>query len=107
VQLAWRTESYGTKEAMLADVVVNILSNRGEAGLLDLNINQTQKLLWGQAYSVGLKQYGYFSIVAVPKESQTLDEAKDLVLEQIELLKKENFRTGCFLPSSMILKFRG
>ncbi|MCF2219988.1 insulinase family protein [Chryseobacterium sp. PS-8] len=91
VQLAWRTESYGTKEAMLADVVVNILSNRGEAGLLDLNINQTQKLLWGQAYSVGLKQYGYFSIVAVPKESQTLDEARDLVLEQIELVKKGKF----------------
>lgn len=91
VQLAWRTESYGTKEAILADVVVNILSNRGEAGLLDLNINQTQKLLWGQAYSVGLKQYGYFSIVAVPKESQTLDEARDLVLEQIELVKKGEF----------------
>ncbi|WBX96405.1 insulinase family protein [Chryseobacterium gambrini] len=91
VQLAWRTESYGTKEAMLADVVVNILSNRGEAGLLDLNINQTQKLLWGQAYSVGLKQYGYFSIVAVPKELQTLDEARDLVLEQIELVKKGEF----------------
>ena len=91
VQLAWRTDSYGTREAMLADVVVNILSNRGEAGLMDLNINQTQKLLWGQAFSVGLKDYGYFSIVAVPKETQTMDEAKDLVLEQIELVKKGEF----------------
>jgi predicted Zn-dependent peptidase len=91
VQLAWRTESYGTKEAMLADIAVNVLSNRGEAGLLDLNINQTQKLLWGQAFSVGLKEYGYFSIVAVPKETQTLDEAKEMVLEQIELLKKGEF----------------
>ncbi|MFC5873908.1 Predicted Zn-dependent peptidase [Chryseobacterium arachidis] len=91
VQLAWRTERYGTREAMLADIVVNILSNRGEAGLMDLNINQTQKLLWGQAYSVGLKQYGYFSIVAVPKETQTLDEAKELVMEQIELVKKGEF----------------
>jgi len=91
VQLAWRTESYGTREAMLADIVANILSNRGEAGLIDLNINQTQKLLWGQAFSVGLKQYGYFSIVAVPKENQTLDEAKELVLEQIELVKRGNF----------------
>ncbi|WP_283423207.1 M16 family metallopeptidase [Chryseobacterium profundimaris] len=91
VQLAWRTESYGTKEAMLADIVANILSNRGDAGLIDLNINQTQKLLWGQAYSVGLKQYGYFSIVAVPKETQTLDEAKKLVLEQVELVKKGAF----------------
>lgn len=91
VQLAWRTDSYGTKEAMLADVVANILSNRGEAGLLDLNINQTQKMLWAQAFSVGLKQYGYFSIVAVPKETQTLDEAKEMVLEQIELVKKGGF----------------
>jgi len=91
IQLAWRTESYGTREAMLADVTANILSNRGEAGLLDLNINQTQKMLWAQAYSLGLKQYGYFSVVAVPKENQTLAEAKEMMLEQIELLKKGDF----------------
>ncbi|KFF27123.1 peptidase M16 [Chryseobacterium vrystaatense] len=91
VQLAWRTDSYGTKEAMLADITANILSNRGEAGLLDLHINQTQRMLWAQAFSVGLKQYGYFSIVAVPKETQTMDEAKEMVLEQIELIKKGDF----------------
>lgn len=91
IQLAWRTESYGTRGAMLADVAANILSNRGEAGLLDLHINQTQKMLWAQAFSVGLKQYGYFSVVAVPKENQTLDEAKDMVLQEIELLKKGEF----------------
>jgi len=91
IQVAWRTDSYGTREAMLADIVVNILSNRGEAGLIDLNINQTQKLLWGQAFSVGLKEYGYFSLFAVPKETQTLDEAKDLLLEQVELVKKGAF----------------
>ncbi len=90
-QLAWRTDSYGTREAMLADIVANILSNRGEAGLLDLHINQTQKMLWAQAFSVGLKQYGYFSIVAVPKENQTLEEAKDMVLQEIELIKKGDF----------------
>ena len=91
VQLAWRTDSYGTREAMLADVVANILSNRGEAGLLDLHINQTQKMLWAQAFSVGLKQYGYFSIVAVPKETQSLEEAREMVLEEIELIKKGDF----------------
>lgn len=91
IQLAWRTDSYGTKEAMLADITANILSNRGEAGLLDLNINQTQKMLWAQAYSLGLKQYGYFSVVAVPKENQTLQEAKEMILEQLELVKKGDF----------------
>lgn len=29
VQLAWRTDSYGTRENMLADICANILSNRG------------------------------------------------------------------------------
>ncbi|SDL98384.1 M16 family metallopeptidase [Chryseobacterium taihuense] len=91
VQLAWRTDSYGSREAMLADITANILSNRGEAGLLDLNINQTQKMLWAQAFSLGLKQYGYFSVVAVPKENQTLDEAKAMILEQVELVKQGNF----------------
>lgn len=91
VQLAWRTDSYGSREAMLADITANILSNRGEAGLLDLNINQTQKMLWAQAFSLGLKQYGYFSVVAVPKENQTLDEAKAMILEQVELIKQGNF----------------
>lgn len=91
VQMAWRTDSYGTREAMLADITANIMSNRGEAGLLDLNINQTQRMLWAQAFSVGLKQYGYFSIVAVPKETQSLKDAKDMVLEQIELIKRGEF----------------
>ncbi|MCJ8155480.1 insulinase family protein [Chryseobacterium sp. SSA4.19] len=91
IQMAWRTESYGSREAMLADIAANILSNRGEAGLLDLHINQTQRMLWAQAYSVGLKQYGYFSVVAVPKENQTLDEAKAMMLEEIELLKSGDF----------------
>lgn len=100
IQLAWRTDSYGTREAMLADVTANILSNRGEAGLLDLNINQQQKMLWAQAYSLGLKQYGYFSIVAVPKENQTLQEAKEMILGQIELLKKGDF-PDWMLPAIM------
>lgn len=91
MQMAWRTESYGSKEAMLADIVANILSNRGEAGLLDLHINQSQKMLWAQAYSLGLKEYGYFSMVAVPKENQTLEEAKKMLLDQLNLVKKGEF----------------
>ncbi|KQR93502.1 peptidase M16 [Chryseobacterium sp. Leaf180] len=91
LQIAWRTDSYGTREAMLADIVAYIMSNRGEAGILDLNINQTQKMLWAQAYSLGLKEYGYFSVVAVPKENQTLLQARKMILEQIDLLKKGDF----------------
>jgi hypothetical protein len=38
------------QEARLADVVAEILSNRGDAGLIDLNINQKQKTLGAGAY---------------------------------------------------------
>ena len=44
--LAWRTDSYGTQDSRLADVVAEILSNNGDAGLIDLNINQKQKTLY-------------------------------------------------------------
>lgn len=91
VQLAWRTESYGTRESQLADICANILTNSGEAGLLDLNINQAQKALYAQAFSTGFKNYGYFSAVIVPKEEQTLDDGIAMLLEQINLIKKGDF----------------
>lgn len=91
VQIAWRTDSYGSRQAMLADIAANILSNSGEAGLLDLNINQAQKALYAQAYSVAFRQYGYFSAVIVPREDQTLDEGVNMLLKEIENMKKGNF----------------
>ena len=91
LQLAWRTDSYGTTEALTADLVAHLLSNRGEAGLLDLNINNAQKALYASAFAVGFNDYGYISAVIVPKEDQTLDEAKDLLLAEINNVKDGNF----------------
>ncbi|SFH86697.1 M16 family metallopeptidase [Halpernia frigidisoli] len=91
VQIAWRTKSYGSRESQLADICANILTNSGEAGLLDLNINQAQKALYAQAFSTGFKIYGYFSAVIVPKEEQNLDEGIAMLLEQINLIKKGEF----------------
>jgi hypothetical protein len=56
--MAWRTDSNGTQEARLADVVAEILSNSGDAGLIDLNINQKQKTLGAGAYESPFKTYG-------------------------------------------------
>ena len=91
LQLAWRTDSYGTQHARLADMVANILSNAGETGLIDININQSQKALRAMAYASPFKNYGVFSIVIIPRTDQTLDEAKKLLLDQIELVKKGDF----------------
>ena len=91
LQLAWRTDSYGTKGFRLADLVANILTNSGESGLIDLNINQNQKALRAIAYATPFKNYGTFSMVIVPKIDQTLEEAKKLLLDQIEIVKKGDF----------------
>lgn len=91
LQMAWRTDSYGTKEARLAEMISQILSNGGRAGLIDLNLNQKRKVLGAYAYTMPLKQYGTFTLGATPKENQSLDEAKDLLLEQIDLIKKGQF----------------
>ncbi|QIG89062.1 insulinase family protein [Chryseobacterium sp. POL2] len=89
--MAWRTDSYGTKEARLADLVANILSNNGDAGLIDLNINQQQKALGAYAYASPFKYYGNMTMAIVPKDGQSMEDAKTLLLSQIDLIKKGEF----------------
>ncbi len=91
LQLAWRTDSHGTEHARLAEIVANIFSNSGESGLIDLNINQSQKALRAIAYASPFKNYGNFSMVIMPKNDQNLDDVKELLLEQIDLVKAGEF----------------
>lgn len=92
LQMSWRSDSYGTQNARLADIVGNILTNSGDSGLIDLNINQSQKALRAMAYESAFKKYGSFSLIIVPKNDQTFDEAKKLMLDQIDLVKKGEFQ---------------
>lgn len=94
--MAWRTDSYGSQEARLADVVAEILSNNGDAGLIDLNINQKQKTLGAGAYESPFKMYGLFALSVTPKEGQSFDEAKKLLLDQLDLVKKGQFPDWIF-----------
>ena len=89
--MAWRTDSYGTQQARLANMVAEILSNNGDAGLIDLNVNQKQKTLGAGAYANPLKTYGSINLSVTPKDGQSFDEAKKLLLEQINLVKKGEF----------------
>ncbi len=90
VRLFYRVNANHSRDAILTELVAKILSN-GKAGLMDLNLNKQQKL---QSSGVGLtqqKDYGVLQVVATPKQGQSLDEAKSLILEQIAILKKGDF----------------
>jgi predicted Zn-dependent peptidase len=88
--LAYRIGGQSTADAELAEIASKILYN-GTAGLMDLNLNQQQKVLSSSVFPYILKDYGVFILDANAKEGQTLEQAKDLILAEIEKLKKGEF----------------
>ena len=92
--MAWRTFGAGTKEARLATIAAEILSNQGDVGLIDTNINQKQTALGAGAYTSVFNDYGYLAMSISVKEGQTLEEGKKLLLAEVDKIKK-----GAFPPT--------
>lgn len=90
VNLAWRFNGKGSQEEEILTLLTGILYN-GTAGLIDLNLNQSQKALGCNAILWPLKDYSLFSIGGQPIEGQSLKELEQLILEQLELIKKGEF----------------
>ncbi len=90
INLAWRTAGEGTTEADLGDLMAAILYN-GTAGLMDINLNQAQKVLNSNNIFYVLKDYAMFGMTGEPKQGQSLEEVEQLLLSQIELVKKGEF----------------
>lgn len=90
IAIAYRFPAANTEDAAILEFVDYLLTN-GKAGLIDLNLVQKQKVLRAGSYSNLMADYSVFQMYGAPKEGQTLDEVKDLLLEQIELLKKGEF----------------
>ena len=90
VTIGYRLGGAATKDADLVTLCNMILSN-STAGLIDLNLNQAQKVLEAYAFSYILKDYSVNIFSGKAKEGQSLDEVKELLLAQIELVKKGEF----------------
>ncbi|HBX37442.1 MAG TPA: hypothetical protein DEG76_09210, partial [Pseudohongiella sp.] len=88
--MAFRTVPNGhpDKEAlMLLDM---ILDNR-TAGLINLNLNQRQRVQAAGSSPEFHNDYGAQTLWGVPREGQTLGEVEQLLLEQIEMIKQGEF----------------
>jgi predicted Zn-dependent peptidase len=88
--MAWRFAGTGSKDADMI-TLINLLLSNGRAGLLDLNLNQEQKVLNSGSFAYVLKDYATHILFAEPKEGQTLEDVEKLLLDQLELLKKGEF----------------
>jgi len=90
VEVAFRSKGIGSDDEKYLRLIDMILSN-STAGLMDLNLNQKKHLQSAVAYSRFFNDYGMIELSGTPKKDQTLEEVKDLLLSQIEEIKKGNF----------------
>jgi predicted Zn-dependent peptidase len=79
-----------SEEAVLADLVSAILYN-GKSGLIDQNLVKQQKVLEAYGFNYLLKDYGIIYFGGKPLDGQSMATVKDLIIEQVNNLKKGNF----------------
>ncbi len=90
VQIGWRFEGINSDQRPYLNMISMILSN-GRAGLIDQNLNKQQATLGAGADVRSMTDYSAFTMSGRNKRGQSLDEVKDLLFEQLELLKKGEF----------------
>jgi predicted Zn-dependent peptidase len=90
IMLGFRFPGASSKDAQMLELVGNILTN-GSAGLIDLNLVKKQRLLGAAAFPYVLKDYSTLLLQGNPTEGQSLEEVKNLLLGELENLKKGNF----------------
>lgn len=91
VYMGWRLP--GTKDlktTAIAEIACDVLNN-GQAGLVDIDLNQKQKVI---SAGIGLNtQPDYSDVIASgrPKSGQTLENVRDLLLEEVKKLQNGDF----------------
>ncbi len=90
VTMGFRLPGNKDKDILIAELVGQILTN-GRAGLIDLNLVKKQKLLRASAFSYTLIDHGILYLQGVATQGQSLEEVRNLILGEIDNLKKGNF----------------
>ncbi len=90
VTVAWRTGAMNSSDNDMMSILGSILYN-GQAGLMDLDLNQQQKVLSAYAVNYALGDHGMLWLQGRPKAGQTLDEVKDLMIGEVAKLKAGEF----------------
>ena len=91
VQIGFRIDAgTGSRDVLLAEMADAVLMN-GSCGIIDENINQKQLAQYAASGVSDLNDYSYFRLTGKPKQGQTLEQLKDLLLQQIEILKSGNW----------------
>jgi predicted Zn-dependent peptidase len=90
VHLAFRFKGTSSKDFQLLRLTDMLLSN-SQAGLMDLNLKQQQRVIEPASFVNDNNDYSLHTFFGKPREGQPLEEVKNLLLGQIDLVKKGQF----------------
>jgi predicted Zn-dependent peptidase len=90
VYIAFRTEGKGSEQEVMVTLIDYMLANF-QAGLIDLNLNQKQLVQQASSFTNFDNDYGFHLLYGIPKEDQTLDEVRELLLGQLKKIKNGEF----------------
>ncbi len=90
---AFRTPGIKSEDKYLLQMLAEVLYN-GQAGLIDINLNQKQEVLNSYAYASTMNDYGTLVFYGEPREGQPLEVVQELLLKQLENVKSGNWDEG-------------
>ena len=97
VLMGWKFKGASSAQSDTLNLLSSILSN-SKAGLIDINLNQPMKIMGAGGGVMSLNDYSVFILQGMPKQGQSLEEVRSLMLGEIEKLKKGDFSND-LIPS--------
>ena len=85
VALAWRVPAQADPQYLVMEVAGQVLNN-DKCGLFDQNLNNAQQVMQSGAFLDGMTDQSALWAMGYPKEGQTLEQVRDLMLQQVRLL---------------------
>lgn len=104
VAIAWPVEGARGEKSLVGTILSSVLSNGGNCGVLDTNLLQEQKVLSAAGGVMFLSDAGVAILEGEPKQGQTLEEVRDLLLAEIAKLRNGEFDEE--LLKSIIANYR-
>lgn len=90
VMLGWRLPAAVDPSNDVAQLAGQLIYN-GQAGLIDIDLQQQQKVLNAYGYASTQPDYGTFIVAGSPKQGQSLEEVRDLLLGEVAKLRSGDF----------------
>lgn len=89
--MAWPYEGANDLHSYVLSEVVSSVLNNGNAGLVDLDVMQQQKVLSLFCGTNAQPDYSYFMAMGRPKNGQSLEQVRDITLEEFRKLRQGDF----------------